>query len=106
MLFTSYPEVEPLFRHSRMTEQGEKLFKSLVLVVDNLRQPNTLTNSLKGLGTRHIHYGVLPQHYPMVGQALLKTFEQFLGNEWTPPVQQAWATAYQAVSQIMLEGAN
>ena len=105
-LFADYPEVEPLFRHTHMHEQGAKLFKSLVLVVDNLRQPESLTNSLKGLGTRHINYGVLPQHYPIVGQSLPKTLEQFLGDGWTPPVQRAWATAYQAVSQIMLEGAN
>lgn len=43
-----------------------------------------LENALKGLGTRHVKYGVLPQHYPMVGGALLKTFEALLGSDWTP----------------------
>jgi len=105
-LFTDYPEAEPLFRSTKMEEQGKKLFKSLVLVVENLRKPDILTSSLRGLGIRHLSYGVLPHHYPMVGQALLKTFAQLLGDEWTPPVQQAWATAYQSVSQLMLEGAD
>ena len=105
-LFTDYPEVQALFHHTSMTTQGEKLFASLVLVVENLQNPEVLSHSLKGLGTRHIKYGVLPQHYPMVGDALLKTFGQLLGSAWTVDLQQAWADAYQAVATLMLEGAD
>ncbi len=105
-LFADYPEVEPLFRHALMEEQGKKLFASLVLVVDNLRNPDVLSNALKGLGTKHVKYGVLPQHYPMVGGSLLKTFGVILDDQWTDDTQQAWVEAYQAVSQIMLEGAD
>jgi hemoglobin-like flavoprotein len=77
-----------------------------VLVINNLRQPDVLSNALKGLGTQHIQYGVLPQHYPMVGSSLLKAFAATLGNTWTPELQQAWIEAYGAVSQLMLEGAD
>ncbi|MGF1513992.1 MAG: globin domain-containing protein [Elainellaceae cyanobacterium] len=103
-LFADYPDVKPLFAHAQMQQQGEKLFKSLVFVVENLRQPAVLDNSLKALGTRHVKYGVLPSHYPMVGGALLKTFEAFLGPAWDAAAQQAWVKAYQAVTQIMLDG--
>ncbi len=89
-----------------MEEQGKKLFASLVLVVDALRKPEVLENALKGLGTRHVKYGVLPQHYPMVGGALLKTFEALLGSDWTPELKQAWIDAYGSVTQLMLEGAD
>ncbi len=105
-LFTDYPEVQTLFRHTSMVAQGEKLFASLELVVENLQNPEVLSHSLKGLGTRHIQYGVLPQHYPMVGDALLKTFGQLLGSAWTADLQQSWADAYQAVAVLMLEGAD
>ena len=105
-LFSKHPEVRSLFQHAQMQEQGEKLFQSLILVVENLHKPEVLHRNLKGLGTRHVNYGVLPQHYPMVGSALLKTFETFLGTGWTSEVQRSWLEAYQAVTQIMLEGAN
>jgi hemoglobin-like flavoprotein len=78
----------------------------LVLVVDNLSKPETLNNALKGLGIRHVKYGVLPQHYPMVGGSLLKTFAKTLETDWTPDVEKAWQEAYQAVAEIMLEGAD
>jgi hemoglobin-like flavoprotein len=105
-LFADYPEVQGLFDHTSITAQGKKLFASLVLVVENLQNPEVLSHSLKGLGTRHVQYGVLPQHYPMVGGALLKTFGQLLGPGWTADLQQAWTEAYQAVAALMLEGAD
>jgi hemoglobin-like flavoprotein len=105
-LFSDHPTVKPLFDNTHMDEQGKKLFASLVLVVDSLHKPEILESAVKGLGTRHVKYGVLPEHYPMVGGSLLKTFESVLGPDWTADVKQAWADAYGAVTQLMLEGAD
>jgi hemoglobin-like flavoprotein len=105
-LFTEYPDVKPLFASTNMKDQGDHLYKSLVLVVQNLRNPDFLTNILKGLGTRHVRYGTLPHHYPIVGSVLLKTFENILGTGWTPEVKQAWVDAYGVVTKLMLDGAN
>jgi hemoglobin-like flavoprotein len=105
-LFSDYPTVKPLFDDTHMEKQGKKLFDSLVLVVDALRQPEVLGSALRGLGTRHVKYGVLLEHYPMVGGSLLKTFEAVLGTGWTADVKQAWADAYGAVTELMLEGAD
>jgi hemoglobin-like flavoprotein len=106
-LFLDHPAVQPLFANTHLQSQGDKLFASLVLVVDNLRNPEALENALKGLGTRHVKYGALPQHYPLVGASLLKTFAASLDpTDWTSEVQQAWADAYGAVTQLMLEGAD
>lgn len=106
LLFADYPEVQPLFANTHMGKQGIQLFKSLVFTVDHLRKPDELTSALKGLGTRHVKYGVLPQHYPMVGSSLLGAFAATLGTAWTPDVQQAWTDAYGVVTQLMLDGAD
>jgi hemoglobin-like flavoprotein len=105
-LFADYPAIQPLFVNTHLEEQGKKLFASLVLVVDSLRKPEVLNSALKGLGTRHVKYGVLHQHYPMVGSSLLKTLAWALKSDWTPEVEKAWVTAYGAVTQLMLEGAD
>jgi hemoglobin-like flavoprotein len=105
-LLTDYPEVEPLFANTHMQEQQKKLFQSLVLVVDNLRNPDVLSDALKGLGTRHVRYGVLPEHYPLVGGTLLKVFAICLKESWTIDTEQAWIEAYAAVTKLMLDGAN
>ena len=105
-LFADYPEVKPLFASSDMEEQARKLFKSLTLIVESLRTPDILTNSLSGLGTRHVQYGVLPKHYPMVGSTLLKTFSICLDDTWTFDIAQAWTEAYAAVAKLMLNGSK
>ena len=105
-LFTDYPEAKPLFAHTDMKEQSKKLLMSLVFVIDNLRKPGELTNALKGLGSRHVKYGALPEHYPLVGNSLLKTFEQYLGVDWTAETKQAWVDAYGVITEVMLEGAD
>jgi hemoglobin-like flavoprotein len=105
-LFTMYPEAKPLFASTNLKEQQKKLLASLVFVVENLRKPSELEGALKGLGARHVQYGALPEHYPLVGNALLTTFEQFLQADWTPDVKQAWVNAYGDITKIMLSGAD
>ncbi|WP_218082191.1 globin family protein [Anthocerotibacter panamensis] len=100
-LFTDYPQVQPLFANSDMKKQQKLLFASVELVVANLRKPNVLTNALKDLGQRHVQYGVIDEHYPMVGAALLKTFALQLGSNWTPEVESAWLVAFEVISQLM-----
>lgn len=105
-LFTANPEAKPLFANTDMAKQKKMLLNSLVLVVENLRKPEVLSDALKGLGARHVKYGALPEHYPLVGNALLKTFSDYLGESWTPEVKQAWVDAYGAITTLMLEGAD
>ncbi len=105
-LFTDYPASKPLFEHSNMASQQQMLKGALVMVVENLRQPEVLSKSLKGLGARHVKYGALPEHYPLVGNSLLKTLGQYAGNAWTPDLKAAWTDAYGAISELMLEGAD
>ncbi|WP_319419152.1 globin family protein [Pleurocapsa sp. FMAR1] len=105
-LFKDYPEVKPLFSDAQMDEQAKKLFDSLVLVVNNLTKPDTLTSALKGLGAKHVQYGVLPEHYPKVGGNLLKTMAVVLEDQWTDEYAVAWTEAYSAITEIMLDGCN
>lgn len=105
-LFTDYPDSRPLFEHTDMTKQKQMLKGGLVMVVENLRKPDVLSKALKGLGARHVKYGALPAHYPLVGNSLLKTLEQYAGNAWTTDVKEAWVGAYGAITELMLEGAE
>ena len=105
-LFSANPEAKPLFEHTNMASQKKMLLNSLVMVVENLRNPDVLSQALKGLGARHVKYGALPEHYPLVGGALLTTFEQYLGEKWTPETKEAWVGAYGAIAEIMLDGAD
>ena len=105
-LFTDYPAAKPLFTHTDMDKQKQQLKGALVMVVNNLRNPDVLTKSLQGLGARHVKYGALPEHYPLVGNSLLKALGQHAGSAWTPEVKEAWVDAYGAITTLMLDGAD
>jgi nitric oxide dioxygenase len=105
-LFHTHPEVVPMFATTDLKEQKKKLIGSLVLVIQNLKKGDVLAPALRGLGAKHVRYGVTAEHYPMVGGALLATLGAHLGAEWTPEVRQAWTDAYGAITALMLEGAE
>ena len=105
-LFKAYPEVEPLFAETDRSAQEQKFISMLMLVVFNLHYPQNLIDTLQELGASHVQYGALPSHYPLVGHALLTTFEQYLGKQWTREVKQAWVDAYADITALMLAGAE
>ena len=75
------------------------------VAVAGLQDLEKLVPVLEGLGARHKPYGVLAEHYDIVGQALLATLGSALGDAWTPPVKEAWTTVYGVVSATMIKGA-
>src|SRR5919202_7036492 len=105
-LFKLYPEVKPLFAKTDMVNQQKKLLNSLVLVVENLRNPEALGPVLNALGARHVGYGATPKNYRQICEALVTTFEQYLQQDWTPEVKQAWLDAFRTITALMLKGAS
>jgi nitric oxide dioxygenase len=103
-LFAAAPGVRPLFPAS-MQEQGRKLVQMLATAVANLDKLEAIRPAVEALARRHVGYGALPEHYPVVGEALLAALDDGLGPQLTPETTAAWAAAYAALSQVMLEAA-
>jgi hemoglobin-like flavoprotein len=104
-LFTLDPSLRPLFK-SDLKAQGKKLMAALALAVRGLHKPAQIIPAVQQLGRRHVAYGVQPSHYETVGQALLWTLAQGLGEEFTPEVEAAWTTAYNTLASLMLAAAQ
>src|SRR5687767_7536891 len=100
-LFEIAPAVKPMFQGD-MKAQGAKLMQTLAVVVHGLDRLETLVPSIEAMAKRHVNYGVLPEHYIMVGGALLATLEDGLGEEFTVEVEEAWTNAYSTLSQVMI----
>lgn len=102
-LLKKYPETAPLFDGISTAGQQKKFFASLVLMVQNLDQPNVLNDYLQGLGARHIHYGVIEEHYPIIAENLLAVLAEFAGDQWTDDVKKAWENTIAAITAVMLK---
>jgi hemoglobin-like flavoprotein len=104
-LFEIAPETKPLFKGD-IRSQGAKLMAALAMVVNALDRLDTVLAPVKDMARRHVHYGVTEAHYASVGEALLWTLEKGLGDAFTPAVKSAWATAYGALSGVMIAAAR
>lgn len=100
-LFAVAPQVRSLFPED-MREQRRKLMATLAIVVNGLDKLETILPAASALAKRHVSYGAQPEHYPVVGEALLWTLERGLGDGWTDDVAAAWAAAYTTLSNFMI----
>jgi len=103
-LFEIAPDTKDLFSGD-MVEQGRSLMATIGVVVRSLHDLGAVLPTAEKLAVRHVGYGVTADHYPVVGSALLWTLEQGLGDAFTPEVNEAWATAYGALSAAMIAAA-
>lgn len=103
-LFEVAPSVKAMFP-ADMTEQRKKLMATLAVVVNGLANLESILPAASALATRHVSYGAKPEHYPVVGAALLWTLEKGLGEAWTPEVASAWTAAYGTLSGYMISEA-
>jgi hemoglobin-like flavoprotein len=104
-LFTADPQLRPLFKGD-MSRQGDRLLHMIGAAVVGLDDLPALQPVLADLARRHVGYGVQEAHYSTVGAALLKTLAQGLGDEFTPPVREAWTQVYGLLSGVMIDAAR
>ncbi|WP_316162125.1 globin family protein [Bradyrhizobium sp. SZCCHNRI20481] len=100
-LFEVAPQVRAMFPDD-LTEQRKKLMATLAVVVNGLANLPAILPAASALAKRHVDYGAKPEHYPVVGSALLWTLEKGLGEAWTPEVAEAWTAAYGTLSGFMI----
>jgi hemoglobin-like flavoprotein len=105
-LFEAAPAVKPLFAGTEMKRQKTMLLGGLVLLRKSLRDLDPIVPKLRELGARHVAYGAQPEHYPVVGQALIGAMAEVAGPAWLPEYERAWAAAFEIVAGAMIEGAE
>jgi nitric oxide dioxygenase len=102
-LFENAPSVRAMFPDDA-SKQARKFLQSLNVIVGSLSSSERTTRMLQRLGERHQDYGVKPDHYPIVGHALVETLREELGDEFTEELEEAWSDAFELISSAMLSG--
>jgi hemoglobin-like flavoprotein len=100
-LFLDNPNLRKMFPPN-MEEQYEKLVMTLNIVVARLHKLDELTADIAALAVRHKDYGVTPEHYKMVGDALLWTLKTGLGDDWNADTEGAWHKCYSLLAATMM----
>lgn len=102
-VFTLAPGTRSLFGVD-IALQATRTMGAVKTAVDGLDNIEQVAPFLVRLGARHVRYGVLPEHFDVVGAALLWTLEQGLGDLFTAEVRDAWVAAFSVIAGAMLAG--
>ncbi|MBL4614484.1 MAG: hypothetical protein JKY27_06400 [Magnetovibrio sp.] len=79
---------------------------TLKFAVATLTKLDQLVPAVEKLGRAHVGYGVKAPHYDTVGEALLWTLGQGLGEAFTPEVEDAWTAVYITLAATMKHAAK
>jgi len=104
-IFLSHPQLRDLFP-IQMDIQRARLLGAIVTAVQTLEDPDRFEEYLRALGRDHRKFHVTPEHYDVVGGALLESLRAFAGEHWTIEYEQAWRDAYDVIAKKMLAGAD
>src|SRR6188768_3197992 len=104
-LFETAPQLKQMFRNP-MPEQSKKLLAMINYVISKLDKLEDILDQVAKLAQHHVSYGVKPDHYRIVGEALLWTLEKGLGENWNNEVKEAWTVCYDILSSAMINAAG
>ncbi len=102
LLFTRHPAVKGLFQRNRPELQVVMLAETLTSIIDHYEDTPWLDETLSRLGRGHVHYGVTDEMFGWLGEALLDSLREELGEQWSADVAGAWEHAFQSISAIMI----
>eukprot|EP00755_Sulcionema_specki_P035206 Sspe_Gene.21486::Locus_8074_Transcript_1_1_Confidence_1.000_Length_3770::g.21486::m.21486 len=104
-LFSNHPEVKPLFNETMMEVQANHFVSVMASVVQALHNPEGFQAQLEEIASRHISYGVEPEHYDMVKPAIMEAIRS-LGRGTTEEHVAAWEVVFKVMGSILKEAHN
>ncbi len=104
ILFQRYPEILGYFNQTNQAKgtQRQALASVVITYAKHLDKLEALTDTVRLITQKHCSLGILPQHYPMVGECLLAAIAEVLGDAINDDILDAWGAAYQQLADILM----
>jgi len=104
-MLSEFPEVVPFFNktHQAKGDQPRALARAVLMYakhIEHLEQIGPLANQII---QKHVSLAIRADHYPIVGQCLLRAMVEVLGKEVAnDDILDAWGAAYQQLADILI----
>jgi nitric oxide dioxygenase len=105
LLLSEHPEVRPLFNQANQASgaQPRALANGVLMYARHIDQLEQLGGLVSQIINKHVSLNILPEHYPIVGQCLLRAIREVLGAQIaTDAVIDAWGAAYQQLADLLI----
>jgi len=96
----SFKDEPDLYKSEKLKKHAMGVMRAVEAAVMDFSGMQT---ALKDLGAKHVPRGILPEHYDVVGQAVIKTLEQGLGDGFTDELRDTWLKLYTNVKESMIK---
>lgn len=103
-MFSKNPEVAPLFNRTNQGQgtQQRALAGAICAYAANIDNLEVLGNAVELIAQKHASLQIKPEHYPIVGDNLLASIQEVLGDAATDDIVHAWGEAYQFLADILI----
>lgn len=102
VLFEKYPDTKALFS-TAPGDQPNILAAAVMAYAMNIDNLEVLGEAVGRMTAAHVRSNVKPEHYPMVGDALLTAMQDVLGEAASPEILEAWKEAFFFLGDILIE---
>ncbi|MCA1011817.1 NO-inducible flavohemoprotein [Halobacillus halophilus] len=104
-LFLNHPELKNIFNqtHQRKGDQPRALANTVYAAAKNIEHLEAILPRVKQIAEKHRSLNVLPEHYPIVGEYLLKAIKDVLGDAATDEIIQSWGEAYGVIADVFIQ---
>jgi nitric oxide dioxygenase len=102
-LFEENPSLFNIFNPANQQNGGQarSLAASILAYAAHIDKLDQLGGMVNRITHKHASLEVQPEHYPLVGDHLLRAIRTVLGEAATPAVIDAWGAAYGQLAEIM-----
>ena len=103
ILFADFPETKAMFNqsHQKSSAQPRALADAIVAYALNIDKLENLGGAVEAMSERHASLNIRPEHYPMVGQSLIKAIGIVLKDSITDEIAEAWTEAYFFLADLL-----
>ena len=103
-MFSNNPEVKRFFNpaHQHSGTQQRALAGAICAYAANIDNPAALAGAVDLIAHKHVSLGIQPEHYPIVGNNLILTIKEILGEAANDDVIDAWTAAYGQLVDIFV----
>lgn len=104
-MFHKHPELLNIFNHTNQ-EQGRQqtaLANTVYAAAVHIENLGAILPAVMLIAHKHRSLGILPEHYPIVGENLLGAIKEVLGDAATDDIINAWAEAYGVIADIFIQ---
>jgi nitric oxide dioxygenase len=104
-MFAAHPELTNLFNMGNQAAgaQQQSLASAVFAYAANIGNPAALGPVVNRIVHKHASIGIRAEHYPIVGHHLLGAIKETLGDAATPELLAAWAEAYTALANLLIQ---